>query len=152
VTAIEPEKVQVDLKWSCWIVDEGVWNEYAPGVWERMRQAWSGEAGPVTINTGPRKEIRYGSVTISKGRAAGYFCTEWDGVEELADTLKTKCDDGFHEMIPRSVHTMEPGMDWEFSVKARSFNKLMHRIDHEEDELLQRDRQEWEWISTCFRK
>lgn len=148
---VTPISISVDLKWSCWSVAREYWDEYAPNVWDQMEKAFRGEATPVTINTGPRKEIRYGSVTISKGEASGYFCTEWDDPESLADTLGTVCDEGFREMIPYSVHNMEPGMDWEFGVKARSFAKLMERIDAEENNLLETDAREWGYIKDCFK-
>lgn len=173
------EKVRVDLKWACWSRDEGHWEQYAPGIWERMQSAFNGTQGPVEISTGPRKEIRYGSVEISKGQASGHFCTEWDDVESLADTLGLTDDNGdwklpeeeqeellskygreklnadqdmcFRESIPFSMHTYEPGMDRDFTVKARSFAKLMERIDAEEDQLLQDDKREWELIEEIYR-
>lgn len=148
---LELEKASVDLKWSCWTIDEGIWDDYAPGVWQRMHDAWQGTAAPIAVSTGPRKEIRYGYVVIRKGCASGYFCTEWDSVEELADTLKTEADDAFNEMIPYSVHNMEPGLDWEFKVKARSFRKLMERIDKNEDDLIEHDKREWSYIEACFK-
>lgn len=149
---VKPKEISVDLKWSCWTEDEGIWNDYAPGVWETMLKAFTGETGPVTIHTGPRKELRYGSVTIEKGKASGHFCTNWDDCNELADTLGTECDDAFCEMIPHSIHLMEPGMDWEFSnLKARTFVNLMRKIDNEENELLVMDEREWKYISDCFK-
>lgn len=148
-----PEEISVDPKWGCWTEDEGIWNDYAPGVWDKMLKAFTGEAGPVKIHTGPRKECRYGSVTIEKGKASGYFCTNWDECCELADTLETECDDAFCEMIPHSVHMMEPGMDWDFGyVKARKFVNLMRKIDNEENELLVMDKREWGYIEACFKK
>lgn len=149
----KPEEVSVDLKWSCWTTDESIWNDYAPGVWERMQKAFTGESGPVTVGTGPRKEIRYGSVTIYRGGASGYFCTNWDECEMLAETLGTTCDDAFVEMIPHSIHCMEPGMDWDFGlIKARKFINLMRKIDAQENELLVMDEREWKFIADCFRK
>lgn len=150
---VKPEKISVDLKWSCWTEDEGIWNEYAPRAWEKMLKAFTGKTGPVTIHTGPRKEIRYGSVTIEKGKASGYFCTNWDECSELADNLGTECDDAFCEMIPHSIHLMEPGIDWDFGeTKARKFINLMRKINHEESELLVIDEREWKYIENCFRK
>lgn len=149
---VTPTKVSVDLKWSCWTTDESVWEEYAPGVWEQMRKAWAGETGPVEVATGPRKEIRYGLVTIYKGEAHGYFYSNWDECYELAQTLGTECNDAFCEMIPHSIHAFEPGVDWDFSVKARSFNKLIERIDNEENNLLEADKREWESIEACFKE
>ena len=152
LVAVKPDKIEVDLKWSCWSIDEGYWKEYAPGIFDRMLKAWKGESGPVTIVTAPRKEIRYGTVTISKGEAEGHFCAEWDSIEELADTLGTECDDAFRETIPYSSFLMEPGTDWDFSVKARSFQKLMERVDAEEDNLMEHDTREWELIKSMFEK
>lgn len=150
---VKPEEISVDLKWGCWTEDEGIWNDYAPGVWDKMLKAFTGETGPVKIHTGPRKECRYGSVTIEKGKASGYFCTNWDECYELADTLETECDDAFCEMIPHSVHMMEPGMDWDFGyVKARKFVNLMRKIDNEENELLVMDKREWDCIEACFKR
>jgi len=148
---VQPEQLSVDLKWSCWTEDESIWSELAPGVFDKMQSAFSGGT-PVTIATAPRKECRYGSVTIEKGKASGYFCSEWDSVEALADTLGTVCDDAFVEMIPYSVHCMEPGLDWEFSVKARKFSSLMRKIDNEENKLLVYNDKEWAFIDSCFRK
>lgn len=175
----EPEKIRVDLKWSCWSVDKGHWDQYAPGVWERMRAAFEGTQGPVEISTGPRKEIRFGTVTIEKGRASGYFYTEWDDVDSLADTLGLTDEDGnwklpeedreellakygqeklnedsdfaFRESIPFSMHSYEPGMDHDFEIRARSFAKLMERVDAEEDALLQEDKKEWNLIEEIYR-
>ena len=152
VVAVEPEKVSVDLKWACWSEDRGHWDEYAPGIFAKLEGAFKGTGGPITVVSCPRKEIRYGSVTVSKGKASGVFSTEWDSLEELADTLGTECDEAFNEMIPYSVQTMEPGMDWEFSVKARTFASLMRKIDREESDLIARDKEEWGFIESCFRK
>lgn len=146
----EPVKLSVDLKWSAWTNDQSIWDEYAPGVWEQMHQAWEGTSAPVVVHTGPRKEIRYGAVTISKGEASGYFYTNWDECYELANTLGVECDDAFCETIPHSIHGMEPGIDWDFSVKARSFQKLMDRIDNEENNLLETDKREWGFIESMF--
>lgn len=144
------ETISVDLKWSCWLNDRGVWDEYSAGTWERMQAAFEGTAAPITINTAPRKECRYGSITISKGKASGYFATEWDEVSDLADTLNTEPTDAFCDSIPFSIHLMEAGMDWEFTVKARKFHKLMEKLDNEENNLLQTDRKEWSYLEQLY--
>lgn len=147
---VKPETISVDLKWSCWTEDKSVWDEYAPGVYQKMADAFTGKSKPVEINSGPRKEIRYGCIVISKGQATGHFCTEWDDAESLAETLNIEPDDAFREMIPFSSHNMEPGMDWEFKVKARKFTTLIRAIDKEENKLLEMDEREWGYIKNCF--
>jgi hypothetical protein len=46
---------------------------------------------------------------------------------------------------------MEPGIDWEFGVKARSFLRLMRHIDNEEKNLMETDKREWGYIENCFK-
>lgn len=63
----------IDLKWSLWSADRGVWDYEEPGLW--------GTEG--TFYTNPRKECSYGSVTLRKdGTGCWYadvdFSTEWD--------------------------------------------------------------------------
>lgn len=151
---VEPEsvKVSVDLKWSCWSEDKGIWDEYAPSVYQQMEAAFKGETGPITVHTAPRKEIRYGSVTISKGNAEGCFSTGWDSVEELADTLDLGYSHALYEMIPYSTYLGAPGTDWDFQVKARTFRSLMRKIDQQETELMSKDEREWECISNCAKE
>ena len=152
VTVAEPEELRVDLKWSCWTTDKGIWDEYAPGVWDRMAAAFNGTAGPVRVMTGPRKETRYGSVLVSKGGAEGHFVCMWDELNELADTLNTEADDAFAETIPFSSHSMEPGMDRDFDCKARKFERLMRRIDAEEDGVIGESDAEWQLIESLFNR
>lgn len=84
------EKFHIDLKYSLWTVDASTWNKLAPGMIEKIKTAWKGESVPIMIHTAPKKEVRYGTLTISKGRAIGHFRTEWDEPETLADTIDTK--------------------------------------------------------------
>ena len=147
----QPEEISVDLKWSCWTTGQGYWEEYAPGVWQKMLSAFKGETVPVKIYTGPRKVIRYGLVEIEKGKACGHFSSNWDECYQLAETLGTECDDAFVEMIPHSAHLMEPGIDWDFGpISARSFARLMQRIDEQEDELMSLDKEAWQSIESLF--
>ena len=106
----EPEpftEKSVDLKWSLWSRDKGVWDERAPGVWELMHDAFFGH-GNVSIETAPRKEIRFGIVLIRKGAADVEFEAEWDHRKFVV-----------HEVI------------W-----ANLFEDLMHHIDHREVDLM----------------
>jgi hypothetical protein len=153
VETVKPEVISVDLKWGIWSRHEYHWNDYAPGIWQKMREAFEGTGNPVEIRSAPRKECHYGKVTIERGCAYGHFVTEWDECSELAETLETEDDDGFREMIPFSMHSMEPGMDIDFDkIKTRKFSSLMNKIDDQENELLEMDKKEWELIASCFRK
>ena len=143
----DPEKVSVDLKWSCWSSANGHWDDYSPNTWDRMEQAFKGVASPVLITTGPSK--RHGSVLIEKGKASGWFATEWDDLESLSDTLGTVNDEAFSETIPFTELGL-PGVSWYFEVRARTFQSLMNKIDKEEDGLIIQDQAEWEGIKNIF--
>jgi hypothetical protein len=147
---VEPEQVAIDLKWACWSEHKQEWVEHAPGMWERMENAFHGKSGPIQISTAPRKEIRFGSVLIQKGQASGHFVTEWDSVEDLADNLKTEADKGFRELIPYTTRRAEPGCEWDFKLHGRKFSSFMRSIDLEEAKLLDYDRQEWGSIKALF--
>ena len=147
---VHPIILYVDLKWSAWSEDQSIWERYAPGAWSRMKLAWQGVDSPVTICTSPRKEIRYGAITISKGRAEGYFRTEWDDAEILAKTLGAVCDEAFEDSLPYSTIGESVGLDWDVEVSARSFAKLMHRIDCEESKLLESDEQYWKSLEEVY--
>ena len=145
------EDVSVDLKWALWSREQCHWTEYAPGAWGRMAGAFNGTHPPVRIVTAPRKEIRYGTVTVRKGRAEGTFTCEWDSVVALADTLGTVNDDAFIETIPYN-NNGEPGTSREFSVQSRTFRQLMTRIDKEESALLETDHQSWREIQSMYQQ
>lgn len=144
--------MQVDLKWSLWSQDEWHWEEYAPGVWGRMKDAFLGKAPPIRVGTAPRKEIRSGYVEITKGAAGGLFTTEWDEPYALLDTLGLDEDqeDILREYLPYSLATMEPGVDQMFFVKAKTFDVLMRKVDRQESELLKRDEKAWQSIKESF--
>lgn len=146
------DEVSVDLKWAIWSEDKFHWDEYAPGIWERAEAAFNGTGNPIKIISGPRKEIRFGYVAISKGQARGEFATEWDDTQSLADTLNTEHDDAFVESIPFTMMNCEPGCEWDFKVKARKFANLMKRIDLEERNLTVHDQREWDFIKSMYSK
>lgn len=142
----------VDLKWSLWSQDQGVWDDYATGVWQQMRDAFLGKTAPLVVKTAPRKEIHFGSVTVFKGGAKGVFTTEWDEVEGLADTLGVECDEVFRDCVPFTTENMAPGVAWDFKVKARKFESLMRRVDDENSRLLEHDGREWKYLKESFKK
>jgi hypothetical protein len=80
----------VDLKWSAWSAHRADWDDRYPDIWLEIRKLQPGDTA--TITTAPRKEIRYGRVTIERHglldwRAKGYFNCSWDEPYELEDTL-----------------------------------------------------------------
>ena len=64
----DPLKFCIDLKWSLWSVSEEYWQEYAPETLKHIKAGFAGgftEHGDViVVSTAPRKEIRFGMVTI----------------------------------------------------------------------------------------
>ena len=105
----------VDLKWSLWSLERDVWNERAPGAWERMEEAFT-TGPPVKVETAPGKEIRFGYALISPGSFRLDFYTEWDNGRQIHITDASGC--------------------------PRDFAQLMHWIDHCEVDLLRKDHQE----------
>jgi hypothetical protein len=141
------EEVSVDLRYSMWSDEQAMWEEFAPGVWEKMRNAFEGKSGPITIHTNPKKEIYHGTVTIFKGKACGALTTEWDDPESLAGTLGVPCDEAFIDSIPFTAENMAPGIGWNFKIKARSFQALVKKIDRGEGELIKQDENEWDLLA-----
>lgn len=94
--------VNVDLKWSCWSTCEGHWEDYAPGVYAKIKSLKLGEE--ITIYSGPRKEIRFLEVTIKHLFPSMWVATgvvweeweEWDDPSELMDTVGV-LDDSYEE-------------------------------------------------------
>lgn len=173
-TPVPFEEHSVDLKWSLWTIDRSEWESYhAANIYDRMEKAFLGAGPVVVVKTAPRKEIRCGEVIISKGKADGWFATEWDEPETLADTLHLIDDKGdwpaegwpetmsqeeinrsslrgFCESLPASLHLWTIGLDWNFTVRARSFPRLMEKIDKVENQLLQADQEEWASVQAVY--
>lgn len=130
---------QVDLKWSLW-GEASYWANY-PEVVEAMQQAFRG-GEEAHINTSPRKEIRFGTVVVSKGEAEVDFYVEWDRPDGAleAEFFEEHNDDG--EPIPASIIR---------KVKAKTFDRLMRGIDQAENDLLTLERERSnayeEWVA-----
>lgn len=146
-------------------------------IWAAMQAAFEGTGPAVVVNSCPRKEGRSGEVVIQTGRARGVFSSCWDEIMDLADTFGKLDDDGnwadpdnqreelglsedewndgeeeaFRESIPFSQRTWEPGQDVDFDVKARSFARLMEKIDAEEDRLIKKDEEEWKTLEEIYK-
>jgi len=157
---IATEDFTVDFKWGCWLSSTSDWNNYAPGVWEAMEAAFVGDARPVKIRCQPKKENRYGMVTIKKGGAEGWFSTGWDDIPEIADTLGFDEDaedykeqlEILNESLPYSLHIIGPGLDQDFRLSVKNFDNLMDKIDLEEDRLVKADEKAWREIERAFKQ
>jgi len=145
---VQPEVVGIDLKWSLWCRHEDDIEERAPGLVVRMRAAFSGDAPPLLIHTAPRKEIRFGSVHVSKGGAEVEFSFEWDEPHELAasvdDHLAEEMSDEEHDWVSGIVadHLAENYCEFRRHrlISEEDFGQLMEAIDAVEDELLEGER------------
>jgi hypothetical protein len=84
----DPLEFRIDLKWSLWSADIEHFEEYAPETLKHLRAGFAGDFAEygdyVVITTAPRKEIRYGKVTIDPktDRVTVTFRAEWDDDQE----------------------------------------------------------------------
>lgn len=86
----DPLEVTIDFKHALWSADEGYWAEYAPDTLKHLKAGIDGgelaESGDTfIIHTAPKKEIRFGKVTIDSKRGAVWveFRQEWDEGEAV---------------------------------------------------------------------
>ncbi len=145
-----PVEHHIDLRYSLWTTDDFAWEQYAPGVLDKLQKAFEGTGPAVTVYTGPKKELRYGKVTFRKGNATGSFTCEWDDAPALADTLNTTDDDAFRESIPFSTHSNEPGVDKEFCFDNRSFYNVMKRVNDAESDLIRDSERQWKEVEEMY--
>jgi hypothetical protein len=152
----QPDGIKIDLKWSLWSRREDSWGDYAPGAWERLAGMEPGDV--MVVNTAPRKEIRFGEVTIAREAedtwtAFGLFVAHWDSEESLCDTLGVPEADqaGLHDTLPRT-QSGEPGLDKDFHLSASTFPELMRLIDIAEDELLKEEETAWGVLEKTYHK
>ena len=150
VEELEPEARTVDLKWSLWSQDKYFWEERAPGVWGKLEKLQVGES--VTITTVPRKEIRYGRVTITRTEdgydADVHFQAVWDSAESLCDTvgLGEEHLDAVRELLPYAGGEAggEACVETETTLTGvADLLTLMVAIDDVESELLVEEKQAW---------
>lgn len=141
--------VTVDLKWSLWAALAFDWEDYAPGVVARMRAAFEGTGPAVLVRTAPRKEIRYGSVFIHKGRADVDFYCVWDESNDLVPESIT--DDAARDDAAESIGRWFEDHDESGdnvpcrvieTVRARTFERLMLKVDQCETRLLKEEEEQ----------
>lgn len=148
------EIIRVDLKWSLWSKDKDFWDERAPGAWDELANL-APQCG-VVIKTAPKKEIRYGTVTVERQQdgwvARGVFSACWDDVESLGDTLNVPEEEleALSEVVPRTMDG-EIGLDIDFDVSATTLEELMSKLDECEAQLLENETQAWEAFEHAYR-
>lgn len=158
----------VDLKWSIWTTDENEFvGQEASQRWERidlgekMRNAFLGTGPPIEINSAPRKEIRFGNVTIQKGGAVGEMKTSWGESYTLVpydmESIDEATDGGVTDAINDWVEFCTAGFDdsgnvmgafVDFDIKASTFEALMEAIDQQEEMLIQQDQRNYKDLSA----
>ena len=122
---------KIDLKWSLWSQDDGIWADQAPqvwrAIWEGIVENAIGEWGEIlTVKTAPKKEIRTGEVSFAPG-------TSIPG----EDTVKVTVE--FHtENDDDDVFTEHDS--FEVSADEDGFDEAMRKIDEAEDALIARAR------------
>lgn len=150
----------VDLKWCLWSAKESWWNEYQnydsdaklpkdQSLWDAMQSAFDGTTPAITIHTAPNKEIRYGTVVISKGAAYYHFYTEWDEPHEQTpdeiyadDSLRQAFEEWLTDWFMALNGFMDNspiGASVEGNAAADSFAELMSKIDAQEDALIDQE-------------
>ena len=141
-----PIEEEVDLKWSLWQESEDEWEDYAPGVYQKLKDAFLGDGAEIRVHTAPRKEIRFGDVVISEGKAEVNFRAIWDSPSALVpDACPEFLRDEMEELIT-SYFSEKDGYYYDYedpigasvvqSLSAVSFDKLMGEIDDLENKLV----------------
>ena len=161
---LPPDKdIEVDLKYALWSCDEYIWNDYAEdGILKQMEDAFLGEGPIINILTAPRKEIRYGTVCIEKGKSSVHFYTLWDEPychvpDDCPDRIRPFIEFLLEEYFSYDYNGLgysddSPiGAEIRTEVEATTFSELMEKIDAVENELIQdeeRNSQEFhKWIT-----
>lgn len=154
----------IDLKWALWSADEGIWEQYAP---EALKHLHMMSDNSLILHSAPRKEIRYGTVTITgtsecedaagELEARGRFEAQWDEPRDLMDTLGLDADDEdeyqcFVDCLSWANTDGDPGTYVEFHVKAHSVAELLEVIDRQEEELLKENDRLWKELEAAYKK
>lgn len=151
-----PKKIDVDLKWGLWYDEKEHWENCSEGSWQLLQDAFHGKIQSLKIFTAPRKEIHYGVVTISRGRAEVLFYTVWDETHELLsehyddlteDEFQNLCEDMDMMLTDELMWTED--VDYldnigglvKDTIQADTFEELMNKIDALNDLMYTRDRE-----------
>jgi hypothetical protein len=165
----EASEARVDLKWSLWSAHEKHWQDYAPTVLATLRAGITDgqilETGcGITIRTAPRKEIRFGEVTIYPYNGHLFadisFRSEWDEPSALADTLLWEigvadASDATYERATEWVREwVAPIITEEETIdlgESPTLAAALAQIDTVEERLLEADKTGWTDTVESFR-
>lgn len=142
--------INIDLKYSLWEDNKDEWSAYGlEKTYDQIKAAFEGTGSPVKVSTAPRKEIRYGSVRISKGEAIVEFVSLWDEpyCHIPEDFPQDKKSQEMAEQMIVDWFTEKYGfLDWDYDspigasvqdiVNADNFEDLMTIINNLESNLL----------------
>ena len=125
---------QVDLKWSIWSMNRPHWEDRVPGTWDWMKEWFdaSGDTGnpedqplrdsPRVVTSSPKKEIRWGKVSISPGRMEVEFRVERDNgkVFLVSDVIEADTfEEAMHLVDHREIDLMRDSKDYGKRAKCR---------------------------------
>ena len=119
-----PLEFHIDLKWSLWSVQAEHFEEYAPETIKHLRAGFAGgfdeHGDTIVVLTAPRKEIRFGKVTIDPkaNLVTVEFRSEFDDDSQLHETdeftlpdtieeFMTKVDEVEERLIAKSLEPSE---------------------------------------------
>lgn len=121
----DPLEFRVDLKWSLWSVAEEHWQEYAPETLKHLKAGFAGDfdeyGDTIVVTTAPRKEIRFGKVTIDPkaNLVTVTFNSEFDEDQEVQGVWESD----------------------EFPIPD-TFEEFMAKVDEAEGRLIAKERTE----------
>jgi hypothetical protein len=161
----KPLDFEIDLKWSLWSTDESLWKESCKeenqDILTIMRNAFNGTDKRIVIHSAPRREIRFGQVELSKGKAKVEFSAVWDTSfdlvpdncpkrlrKNLIEEIEFYFEDNFYDdqnPLGALVSTV---------VESDSFDDLMFKIDGLEDKLIEDEKENskkfHEWLNDII--
>lgn len=143
------DAMKVDLKWSLWSKDSSYWDEMnATAQLKAVKAAFLG-GEPVKLVTAPRKEIRFGTVFVTKGCAMVEFSAVWDDPRSLLPdelSMEDLATDAVHDWFCGFLGYLDGdpespiGAQVVKMVEANDFEVPMNGIDACEEELIEQEK------------
>lgn len=176
------QRHNVDMKWGMWSTSPAIWQEYAPEAWDAILRnvpvsiedfnetflERPDTREVVTLITAPRKECRYGTVTIMPNNGKHImtvdvdFHTEWDGPYDLARTLfymenQRHPNEEEQEQLAEELYEEDLGTDYCTILRVDTLHELLEQVDGAEVALLEEDARNWNdilfrYCPTNYRK